>query len=169
MSLAIRKPAPAPGAVRVSVESAIDDAIMRVGWGVISIPPNDETPSFAYTVGLTATFRHPELMLVGFDPSGMRSLLNMAAGRVKLGVRHGDWTTDDKIIGGEIVWFRSVAARDAKKWALLADHRYGKDLDLLQMFLPDERGLFPWDSGVKAAHAKIQGVLMAGMAQRVLC
>ncbi len=153
----------------MSAGSAIDDAIRRVGWAVITIPPHDEAPSFAYTVGLTATFRHPELMLVGFDPSGMRSLVNMAGGRVKSGIRHGDWTSDDKIIVGETVWFRRVAARDARKWALLAGHRYGEDLVLLQMFLPDERGLFPWDAGVKAAHAKIQGVLMAGMAPRVLC
>lgn len=159
---------PSRASVIQSVIATVDDAIARVGWGVIAVGADAHAPSFAYTVGLTATFRHPELLLMGFAPQMMQGLLNGAAARVKGGVRFGDWSSDDKVVANYPVWFRQVAAKDAPSWARVADCRYGGDLTLLQMFLPDEKGLFPWDEGVKHAYAVIQGRLLKGMAVRTL-
>nr|WP_315138904.1 DUF4262 domain-containing protein [uncultured Capnocytophaga sp.] len=39
--------------------------IEKYGFGVIMVPQTDYLPSFAYTVGLWKSYKHPELITLG--------------------------------------------------------------------------------------------------------
>lgn len=149
------------------IQKRIDGNIKRFGWHVQAVMPGPEDVglrTFAYTVGMPKTLKHAELMMIGFRPELMQSLLNVAGEQIKEGVRFGDWTSSDKVIQGFPVWFREVPEITARKWALLSEQRYkGPEFGLLQMFLPDVNGLFPWDPGCNPQFIETQGMFLPEM------
>jgi hypothetical protein len=113
---------------------------------------------------LTETVAHPEFMLMGFDPNLSMGVLNAAGQRVKTGIRFTDRSMDDKVIDRFPVWFRSVPMPEGRRWARLAAERcQSRPLELLQMFLPDQLGRFPWDADCSASFVLLQGRLLESM------
>ena len=147
------------------IEAMVTDAIARHGWWVQSVLPDAESPSFSYTVGLTETFRHPEILMMGHHPSLMHGLLNDIGALVRGGARFSDWGCSDKVISGFPVIFRSVPAKEGRRWSLAADRRY-TEFELLQVFLPDPNGRFPWDPACDRKNADLQGALLHAMPER---
>jgi hypothetical protein len=143
--------------------------VRRFGWAVVMVgaagptDPEGEAPPFAYTVGLSER-SHPELMLMGFAPNLAQPILNAAAKRVKEGVRFCDMSADDRVVQGYSVMFRSVGADHARRWARVAsERRRTGTFELLQLFVPDSRGLFPWQAGCDPEYARVQGHLLPTM------
>lgn len=62
------------------------DRIRRVGWGLQGVEPAPGIPGWTYTIGLLASYDHPELLLVDDELGRAGSILN-AMGRA---VRDGD-------------------------------------------------------------------------------
>ena len=147
------------------VETMMTEAIGRHGWWVQSVLPDANYPSFSYTVGLTETFRHPEILMMGHHPKLMHDLLNDIGALIKGGARFSDWDTSDKVISGFPVFFRSVPGKEASRWSLAAYKRY-PEFELLQVFLPDAKGRFPWDPACDRETAKFQGALLEAMPKR---
>lgn len=131
----------------------LDAAIREHGWAVQSVLPGPDNPSFSYTLGLTESFGHAELIMVGFRPELMHRLLNDVGELVRAGERFGDWDKSDKVISGYPVVFRELAPEAAREWAKAARNRNGDRLTVLQVFLPDAAGRFPWDDGCDAGFA----------------
>ena len=144
------------------IETMITDAIGRHGWWVQSVLPDEGSPSFSYTVGFTGTFRHPEILMMGHHPSLMHGLLNGIGALVRGGARFSDRDSSEKVISGFPVIFRSVPRKEGRRWCLAADRRY-PEFDLLQVFLPDAKGCFPWDPACDRETAKLQGALLGAM------
>lgn len=151
-----------------AVDRRVDDAIKQFGWGVVGVFPARENPSYAYTVGLSTTFRHPEIVVMGFAPRMMKVLLNGVGRRIRHGARYDDWSRDDQIVEGHPVWFRQASEEHAARWAGVASARYGSAMSLLQVFLPDEHGKFPWDEGVTPEYGAAQSFLLKTMPKRRL-
>ena len=143
-----------------SIRRTLSESIQNSGWGLIARSRSDgpgTTQHFVYTVGLTETFQHPELVLIGFEPEAATRILELAAFRVSEGTRFRDLSTNDQVIEGFLVAFRSVPWPEAVYWARLASERYSSNqYELLQLILPDFRGRFPWDAGCPKLHARIQ-------------
>lgn len=144
------------------LRSRIAEVVGRHGWAVQAVLPGARpvTPSFAYTVGLAETFRHPEILMVGFEPEMMTHILNEAGERIREGMRFADWDRCDRIVRGFPVWFREIHQDEARSWAKAASERSrtrSAPFGLLQMFLPDPAGLFPWDEGCDRAYVGMQG------------
>lgn len=131
----------------------LDAAIREHGWAVQSVLPGPDTPSFSYTLGLTETFGHAELIMCRFDPTLMHRLLNDVGELIRAGERFGDWDKSDKVISGYPVVFRELAPEAAREWGKAARNRNGDRLTVLQVFLPDAAGRFPWDEGCDAGFA----------------
>jgi hypothetical protein len=140
------------------------------GWAVMMIPGTTDNghSNLAYTVGLTENFNHPEIAMIAFDLEMMRNLINDVAARlVKVGQRFDtDWATSDEVIDHFHVFFREIPSNQAGTIAKAAKNRYHDrgGFRLMQMFLPDANGLFPWNEGCRPEYAEKQGIFLQLMA-----
>lgn len=114
--------------------------------------------SFAYTVGLTPRFGHPEIILVGaWSLAG--HFLNRVGDLVRAGQRFEPGDTSAEVLPDFVVRFDDVGERC--RWGLLtlahwANHR--AYFDALQLVLPDRWGRWPEDP---AYHGFPQPTLLA--------
>lgn len=73
---------------RDSVLKKIEDDIAAYGWHCLSVRDsiNDPEPDFvpfSYTIGLTTTFDHPELIIFGLDTNIAHGILSACASQVR--------------------------------------------------------------------------------------
>lgn len=54
----------------------LTDDIVKYGFEVIMVPQTNYLPSFAYTVGLWKSYKHPELISLGLPIDILHSILN---------------------------------------------------------------------------------------------
>lgn len=123
--------------------------IERVGWmpqGVfptVDDPPT--TPSFTYTIGLTKTFDHPELIIYGVAPERAHGILACAVELIEAGTRFAPGECYGKILKDQDVLAREV---QAPGYPLnIARAYYGADVSAIQLVWPDAHGVFPLEEG----------------------
>jgi hypothetical protein len=145
----------------------VSNTIREHGWAVITVDQTEDCgggPKLAYTVGLTETYNHPEIVMVGFASDLSMAVLNSAGKRVKNGIRFVDSSTDDHVIQLFPVAFRSIPMPPGKRWAPVASDRYRpRSFELLQMFMPDGCARFPWNANCDESTARIQMYLLESM------
>jgi hypothetical protein len=135
--------------------------VRRHGWLVQAVLPDENQPAYSYSVGLSGgRFRHPEIFMVGFHPDLCRSLINVAGGHVKDGLRFDRACYSDVIAQGFPVAFMpldrdSVTMHSNAGLAIL-----GKDFGGVLLVLPDVTGRFPWDIGCDPNYAGVQTSLL---------
>ena len=54
----------------------LTDDILKYGFEVIMVPKTNYLPSFAYTVGLWKSYKHPELISLGLPIDILHTMLN---------------------------------------------------------------------------------------------
>ena len=57
----------------------LTDDIVKYGFEVIMVPQTNYLPSFAYTVGLWKSYKHPELISLGLPIDTLHTMLNTVA------------------------------------------------------------------------------------------
>lgn len=136
--------------------------IERVGWhcmGVLDDLANGEPP-FAYTIGLTATFRdpspHPELVVVGLDPRQGHTLLAAAVCGMRDGLAIGDGDLVQGVIAGYPARFRALDLAACSLSFGMSDAYYDCPAPRLQLLWPDPEGLFPGERGCDEDMAQMQ-------------
>lgn len=113
------------------------------GHAVQFVGAGETESQFAYSVGLTLQ-RRPEIMIVGgFPPEMMQSLINSAA---KSNEAFADRFVSHTVIAKHRVVFREVTAAVVPEKARVAVNLFQR-VRVLQMFLSDPKGLFPWQPG----------------------
>ena len=73
----------------------VHDKIERYGWSATYVEEGAANPAWAYTIGLSGGFDHPELVVVGLKPDEAATILGEIAHRV---IEHAEGfmpTTDD--------------------------------------------------------------------------
>ena len=137
--------------------------IAMFGHAVIGIAADSKSkppkPGFAYTVGLEATYRHPELIVFGLPYEVAQQVLNDLAARIKddgFAPRDGD--SDDKTIRGHRVFFRAVPSALSQKHLRVANV-LANNVSALQIIWPDPFGKFPWEEGADERFALAQPLL----------
>ena len=122
-------------------------AIEEFGWAIENIEEGEaeNEPGFAYTIGLTKTLGHPELLIFDIAPETATAILNECGERIKSGETFEDGQQDSEVLERYDVRFHEV--RDPTS---LKDHvgyalwYYGDTpFRLLQIVWPDKNGLFP--------------------------
>jgi len=115
--------------------------IARQGYG-ISFAFHD-SPSFAHTVGLEETFRHPELIVSGLDYEMSQRVLKDL---IEL-IRNGTGLTGEdhlQIVGSFAVRLEALPEPVAGSYLREAAEYYGdRHFRALQVLWPDEEGRFP--------------------------
>ena len=116
--------------------------IVKFGWIVQAVGESDTEAGFAYSVGLCERLR-PEIIVMGGFPADIaHSVLNRA---VQSDEDQSDWATGYKVLQNHPVVFREVTPESARSRAKVVFCIYGPTR-VLQMFLPDKNGHFPWDA-----------------------
>ncbi|MGH9187288.1 MAG: DUF4262 domain-containing protein [Acidimicrobiales bacterium] len=74
----------------------VHGVIEREGWAITPIDAGPDGASWAYTIGLSAGFGHPELVIVGLDLDEAGILLQTLAERIRDGEQFGpeSWGID---------------------------------------------------------------------------
>jgi hypothetical protein len=145
------------GVMSIPLSVHVRDLIAQHGWMVAKV--GDQGVMFAYTVGLTETLGHPELIMTGLDPNVAQSILNMAGDRIEKGESLIPYSSEgaesvlfvDGLFGGG---YRAAVQRVSPSQR---DHRMGvakvhyeargQDWEALQIIMPDAKGRFPWQLG----------------------
>jgi hypothetical protein len=130
-------------------DAALRDLVERHGWAVVKVPEDDRGPGFAYTVGLTRAFGHPEVLISGLDLDLLHDLLNDVGAQVRDGARFAPGDDSDDVLEGYPVTFRAIVPAAFGTYLGAAVRFYGDaPFEALHCIWPDRAGRFPWDAGV---------------------
>jgi hypothetical protein len=120
--------------------------IARHGWHVVILPPEEDSPGWAHSIGLWERFSHPELIVFGSEPRRLGALVNALGERVRGGLRFEPGARDD-VLEGLPFAFRALAPRWTNVFLGNAAWHYRTEhFPALQGFWPDRGGRFPWDA-----------------------
>ncbi|CAN5316182.1 hypothetical protein BH09BAC4_BH09BAC4_02280 [soil metagenome] len=130
----------------MSRREKIDEDVKRHGWIVYTIV-DDKLPIFAYTVGLYATFGHPEIIISGLRQELGHQILNNIGNDVKKGIRRQVEQHYDDILENCDCVFKQVSGNTYEEFLGQAMVYYNEQrIPFLQCVYPDRNGQFPWDT-----------------------
>lgn len=136
------------------------DTIDRVGWQAVGVFASETTPTFTYTVGLTHSYDHPEIILFGIDIKNAQAILVDVVDMIKRGKSIVEGRRYSKFVRKFDVIFREASPERIDGYLNAAIWYYGgRDFRALQMFWPDQAGCFPWDPAYNQRFSSIQPVL----------
>ena len=129
--------------------------VQRFGWHCLSVRPSaGETGSpFTYTIGLSETFGHPEIMIFGLDSKVSHGVLNDCVEMIRNGTAFLPDLAYPGIVGGDYkVMFKRVRKDCLPEYFGAAVRFYsGQDFHGLVMFWPDKHDCFPWQEAGSTA------------------
>jgi hypothetical protein len=129
------------------IELRVRADIERHGWHVVIVPPEDDAPGWAHSIGLAERFAHPELLVFGSEPRQLGALVNALGERVRRGRRFAAGDTAEDVLAGLPFAFRAVAPRWLPVFLGNAAWHYRReDFPVLQGIWPDRHGRFPWQA-----------------------
>ncbi|GAB4045683.1 DUF4262 domain-containing protein [Spirosoma litoris] len=123
----------------------IEKDVKLHGWIVYNII--DKTlPTFAYTVGLYATFGHPEIIISGLRKEIGHQILNDIGNDVRKGInRQADQSYSDILQNYNCV-FKQISENTYQDYLGQAMVFYDEErIPFLQCVYPDKMGKFPWE------------------------
>lgn len=107
---------------------------------------------FVYTIGLSRTYDHPEIFVVGLDADDAVNLLLLAIDKVAGGEVFATPTFfEDE--DGDVFPLRPLEQKDVDENSGLGQRVLGGEFQAVQLYYPDENGLFPWEHGCDPEYA----------------
>lgn len=120
--------------------------VQNVGWHVVVIHEEKDSPGWAFSVGLHHNFNHPEIVVFGAPQERAAPIVNNAALAIQRGQRFDVGQQYPDILTGYEVTFQPVELRWKVPFLGYAVWFYGNALfPARQCFWPDRDGWFPWD------------------------
>lgn len=126
------------------------DAVRRFGWHGVSVPNGLawDGPDFYYTVGLHASYGHPELVIVGLVGSVPHLMARGAVEEISEGRGFSPGMHSEALLESHEVRFEAVDVSAVPDWLVLAHWFYGDEQwSALQVLLPDQAGRFADEDG----------------------
>jgi len=126
--------------------------IQRHRWLVFNIMGDGDLPPFSYTVGLFATFGHPEVVLSGLNHELAHAILNDLGEDAASGIQRQPEVFYEDVFGGAPCLFKpvSLAYYDAYFGRALVFYQ-GTHFPVLQCVWPDAQQRFPGQMGYTAS------------------
>jgi hypothetical protein len=116
------------------------------GWHVVKIAADDTTAGWAFSVGLSVTFDHPEIVVFGLDVDIMHVMIGNVVHDIRNGARFRHDSRSSEILEGSACAFRAVQPTWYRAFLGYARWFYREDtFACLQCFWPDRHGRLPWD------------------------
>lgn len=128
-------------------EKKLVDNIAEYGWHVIKVFDPDGGPSFAYSVGMTETLDHPEVIIIGLGVDLMHHMINDIGTRIRSGESLESGQPIEGLLEGALCILYPVTSRHLREYFAAAYHHYGGAyFGALQCFWPGKvDGCFPWE------------------------
>ena len=131
-------------------ENAEDEEIIRAvaadGWYVLIILEKDDTPGWAFSVGLYENFKHPEVVIFGLAPEVLQDVVNSVAEDVRSGKSFEIDGMYPDLIDTYACTFKPVNKVWYDDFLGYANWFYqSHDYPALQCIWPDKNNIFPWD------------------------
>src|SRR5262245_44251020 len=115
-------------------EDKVASDIREHGWHVILVAASGSAPEFAYTVGLTATFGHPEIAVFGLSSATAHKLLNEAGSAIRSGSAFGAGVRTGELLVGQDVTFIAFPRGEYPRYLGFARQYYdGDEFTALQL------------------------------------
>lgn len=116
------------------------------GWYVLFVLEMDETPGWAFSIGLYQNFNHPEVVVFGLDKEVMHSVIDSIGEEVRRGKSFAVDGLYPDLIDAYSCTFKPVNPVWYYHFLGYANWFYqGQDYPALQCIWPDKNNLFPWD------------------------
>jgi hypothetical protein len=134
--------------------------IERVGWHIIHISEDEDGPGWSFTVGLYHTFKHPEIVITGFNHDLCEVLLNNFGHDIKSGKTfvHGEDYSD--VLDDVKCRMLTVKKEHYDAHFGYANWFYkSNDFPVLQCVCPTVQGVFPWDEDAPEGFVAFQPLL----------
>ena len=125
--------------------------IDRDGYSIVGVMDN---PPYSYTVGLTQSRKHQEILIAGI---GGLTAYHLLIALIKRIPDNGQLPLDEPIseIANMPLVLKKMAPENARI-ANMARALYDDSFEMLQLVWPDENGRFPWQKGYLRRHNKDQ-------------
>ena len=134
--------------------------VAEFGWHVILVPEEEETPAFAFSIGLLHTFKHPEILVVGLPIDTMHQIINGIGESVRAGTTFTEGQRSSEVLADYDCTFVKVAQKYYDDYLGYAQWFYhGKDFPTLQCVWPDREHRYPWHAEAAAWFRTQQPVL----------
>jgi hypothetical protein len=131
-------------------DKKVADDIQQYGWHCLSVAPRvgEEGASFTYTIGLAASFKHPELMIFGLADDKSHTILCECVNMIKGGTCFPTNEPVSDVVAGDIkVIFKPIRKDRFGEYLGTAIRYYGhRNFDAYVLFWPDKENHFVWES-----------------------
>jgi hypothetical protein len=143
----------------VSIEEDTKAMIEKFGWYVQSVFKDEASPAYAYTVGLTETYKHPEIIVFGLPANRAHAFLHHAIDEIEQSGRLEPLKRNSMFaVGLDVMLLDRVTQRE--KYMLAAVERYGANgFSAMQLVWPDTENNFPWEFDFDERFASDQPIL----------
>ena len=127
------------------------------GWHVVKVPEEDDTPGWAFSMGLYYSFNHPEVAIFGLPLDRMHAMLNIVGELVASGTRLNVGSSSSDILDDYHCAFRVVAKQWYRPFFGYACWLYrGDGFPMIQCIWPDREGRMPDDPRCLASVRELQ-------------
>jgi hypothetical protein len=137
--------------------------VQEFGWHCLSVNPRkgESGEAFTYTIGLTETFGHPEIMIFGLNNKTSHGILSDCVQMIRDGATlQPDVEYSDVLGGGYKVTFKRVRTECLSEYFGAAVRFYGsKTFSGLVLFWPNKEHLFPWQEASSLAQREALNIV----------
>jgi hypothetical protein len=141
-------------------EESVLRNVRESGWHFTHVFGDDDGPSCSYSVGLVASYSHPEIILCGLSQEAAHGLVDLIASRaadrnpIDLSIPSHD------IVQGYPCVFVEVTRKNREEYALSNCWLYGSsDFLMYQLVWRSRQGVFPWHPDASESFRWSQPVL----------
>lgn len=146
-------------------DSKIADHIRDYGWHCLHVSPRvgETGASFTYTVGLHASYDHPELMIFGLDRDKSHAILTTCVDMIRSGTRFPTNEPVGNVLARDFkVMFRRVHPQHFGEYLGTAIRHYGhRNFGAFVLFWPDKEHRFVWESENLPSQVEAAGIVVA--------
>ena len=122
--------------------------IDKYGLSVVKIESKEYLNSFAYSVGLTKTFKHPEIICFGLRTELLHQLINDVAEIIKEEGNLNPNKEYDNVFENSRAKFLQIDKRNIEDYFGVAIKYFGKiEINGMQLIWTDRNNKFPWEDG----------------------
>ena len=124
----------------------IAESIEENGFYLCNFDGDGYLPAFSYSVGLTKSYSHPELLIMGLSREINLSILEHACELVRDGKKFEIQTDYEEFLEGFSICFLPILKKHLPDYFGFGIEYYGDmEFEALQLIWPDKQSRWPWD------------------------
>ena len=138
----------------------IKEAIRKQGFFVCNFESDGYLPAFSYSIGLSETWAHPEILTMGLSPEMNAGNIVECAAKIKGGNTIATNIDNHDFLSGFPVQFINVLPEHFPFYFGFGLNYYGdQNFEAMQLVWPDKQSNWPWDDDFNKDACLLQKLL----------